>query len=137
MYGCDKYGYSDDHSLPQPKDCTHPKEMVTGAALFFLFFFVLGALVIFNLFVGIVTTAMEDASYNQREEEERTRAVRAMAKTLSISRAMLDNYSIAFEMMDHDQDGIVSPSEVLVAVGLAGVTIDPTTMDIIEAKLRR
>ena len=30
----------------------------------------------------------------------------------------------------------VTPSEVLVAVGLAGVTIDPTTMDIIEAKLK-
>ena len=26
-------GYSDDHSLPQPKDCVHPNEMETGAAL--------------------------------------------------------------------------------------------------------
>ena len=34
--------------------------------------------------------------------------MRAMAKKKSISRSLLDNYAIAFEMMDHDQDGIVS-----------------------------
>ena len=33
MYGCDKYGYSDDHNLPLPSDCTHPKDMEVSKGL--------------------------------------------------------------------------------------------------------
>ena len=66
MYGCNKYGYSDDHDLPQPKDCTKPASFEVGSALFFVFFMVVGSLVLLNLFLGIITTAMDDAHATQK-----------------------------------------------------------------------
>ena len=56
MYGCDRYGYSDMAQL-----CTDPMSYPVFGALFFVSFMVLGAMIILNLFIGVIMTGMDEA----------------------------------------------------------------------------
>ncbi|MGD1938910.1 MAG: ion transporter [Cyanophyceae cyanobacterium] len=53
MYGCDRFGYD---SFPEL--CTAPDQFPIIAPIFFLSFVLIGALVILNLFVGVIISSM-------------------------------------------------------------------------------
>ena len=55
MYGCDQYGY--DGIMER---CTNPSAAPVGAAIFFVSFVMIGAMIILNLFIGVVLTAMQE-----------------------------------------------------------------------------
>jgi len=65
MYGCANYGYDSVSNL-----CTQSTEYPVFGALFFISFVLIGAMVILNLFVGVIMTAMEEA---QNEQEAKLR----------------------------------------------------------------
>lgn len=74
MFGCDKYprGYpitqgrssSGVASFGPDGTCHDPKGYGYAAALFFIFFIVLGALILLTLFIGVVNISMEEAKMN-------------------------------------------------------------------------
>ena len=57
MKGCANYGYIGSESL-----CTHSESMPVLAAFFFVSFMMIGAMIILNLFIGVIMTGMEEAS---------------------------------------------------------------------------
>lgn len=61
MYGCDAYGYGGMEQL-----CTAPKAYPVFGAIFFVTFMLVGAMVILNLFIGVIMGGMEEA---RRETE--------------------------------------------------------------------
>ena len=75
MYGSAKYGY-DESSYTMLADLGIDRDEVVssaspfGAALFFVSFIVSGAMIVLNLFVGVMLTGMEDA---KKEQELETR----------------------------------------------------------------
>jgi len=56
MYGCDAYGYDG-----MPDLCTESKGYGLLAALYWVVFIFLASLMILNLFIGVITTSMEEA----------------------------------------------------------------------------
>jgi voltage-gated sodium channel len=56
MWGCDKYGYDGMMEL-----CTQPMSYPVFGALFFVSFMLLGAMVILNLFIGVIMGGMDEA----------------------------------------------------------------------------
>lgn len=56
MYGCDNYGYGD-----MPDLCKEPNAYGTLGALYWVVFIFLASLMILNLFIGVITTSMEEA----------------------------------------------------------------------------
>ena len=69
MYGCHKYGYSGW----MVDLCTNPLPLHGenwGAAIFMVFFTLIGALVLLTLFIGVVTTSMDEAQEQQNEQME-------------------------------------------------------------------
>lgn len=56
MWGCDKYGYGDMMEM-----CTAPMSYPVFGALFFVSFMLLGAMVILNLFIGVIMGGMDEA----------------------------------------------------------------------------
>ncbi len=56
MFGCDQYGYEGRESL-----CTDPQAYPAFGAIFFVTFMLFGAMIILNLFIGVVMGAMEEA----------------------------------------------------------------------------
>ena len=71
MYGCENYGYEGIMEL-----CTQSYGYPIFAALFFVSFMLLGAMVILNLFIGVIMGGMEEAKAEnemmEREERRRT-----------------------------------------------------------------
>ena len=61
MYGCDAYGYGGMEQLS-----TAPKAYPVFGAIFFVTFMLVGAMVILNLFIGVIMGGMEEA---RRETE--------------------------------------------------------------------
>ncbi len=83
LYGCDKYGYSDS-----PIPCTTPQSQPIAAALYFISFIITGAMIVLNLFIGVIMNGMEEA----KEEAE------------------------IKQRLDFLKDGKISPGEELVII---------------------
>ena len=61
MYGCDNYGY-DLWATMHADLCTKSQNNELVAAIFFLTFIVISSLVMLSLFIGVVTTSMQEAA---------------------------------------------------------------------------
>ena len=68
VYGCSRWGYNDDDTVPLSqacnKDAFHKGVPNWLYALYFIAFIIFGSLVLLTLFVGVVTTSMEEAQNN-------------------------------------------------------------------------
>ena len=60
MYGCDGYGYNGVEEL-----CTEPSAYPVFGALFFVSFMLIGAMVILNLFIGVIMNSMDESEKEQ------------------------------------------------------------------------
>lgn len=91
MVGCDHwmYGYgrvfgettfkNRDHS-----NCNFPSAWGYISVAYFVFFEVIGSMVLLTLFIGIVCTAMEEAKEDRKEEKEGEARLKAAVKALKI-----------------------------------------------------
>lgn len=64
MQGCDRYGYSDFKDL-----CTDPHAQPVVGVLFFVSFVVLGAMIVLNLFVGVIVSNTTESVEELNAEE--------------------------------------------------------------------
>ena len=73
MYGCDKYGYG---PMGMPEQCTSPRGQPWFAGLFFVSFTLVSALVLLSLFLGVVTTSMDEQSEREAKRKKAADEVR-------------------------------------------------------------
>jgi hypothetical protein len=64
--GCDEYGYSygrsyDSNALKNIDNCNHPKAFGWISCLYFVAFCIFGGQVLLTLFIGIITTSMDES----------------------------------------------------------------------------
>jgi hypothetical protein len=124
IYSCSEWGYNDDDSMPRSARCKKTLEsgkLFDGtpsvwAAIFFIVFVFLGALVLLTLFVGVVTTSMETAQGNQDKFEKSIVKVRALAKQYKLPKVLVVSLQKAFEEVDLDGSGQLSVQELKVAM---------------------
>jgi voltage-gated sodium channel len=64
MYGCDRYGYEGMEAL-----CTDPKATPLLAVFFFVTFILMGAMIIINLFIGVMTQSLDEANREQEAQD--------------------------------------------------------------------
>jgi hypothetical protein len=76
MLGCDNWLYEYGKRFGEKSkrtfdnnDCDHPEPMGWIAVLYFVVFCVLGSQILLNLFIGVIATAMEEASMNGEESD--------------------------------------------------------------------
>lgn len=77
MYGCDNYGY-DLWDTMKEELCTDSTAHGMAAAVYFLTFVIISALVMLSLFIGVVTTSMSDASEKMNATEGVNKKVKAL-----------------------------------------------------------
>jgi voltage-gated sodium channel len=68
MYSCTGFGYGDT-----PELCTQPQAQPVLGAVFFCSFVLIGAMVILNLFIGVIMNGMEEARLENQEREKELR----------------------------------------------------------------
>jgi len=77
MYGSDVYAYHNPHGFP-----TVPSAHPLLATLFFVSFVLMGTMIILNLFIGVIMTAMDEA---RSEEITKRRSFLRRAKHISLA----------------------------------------------------
>lgn len=126
-YGCDKYGY--DGYLTMGYTCT-PKATGFLAVAYFGAFIVLGAMVLITLFVGVVTTSMEEATQEMEAEKELMRRVEVLRVRKGVEQSVITSYMQVFRLLDLDNSGSVEEAEL--RIGLAAIGKNPSYEELKE-----
>ncbi|RLN56793.1 hypothetical protein BBJ29_004288 [Phytophthora kernoviae] len=126
-YGCDLYGYDD--YIARGYVCK-PQAFGFLAVLYFCSFIVLGAMVLITLFIGVVTTSMEEATQEMEAEKELLRRVEALREQHNIDSKVVFSYMQVFHMLDLDGSGSVEEAEL--RTGLAAIGKYPTYEELKE-----
>lgn len=102
MYGCDKYGYDHDNLIGM---CTHPVASKALSAIYFVFFVLIAALVMFSLFIGVVCAGIDEASKEMK-------IFKKLMKEQELSHKELDSYKELFAAVDMDASGFIDKVEL-------------------------
>lgn len=116
IYGCDDFpGVYEDF----PEMCDAPKKQGVMASIYFTAFIVIGAQVLLTLFIGVVTTSMEQAKEIQLAEQKTDRQLASLEKSLGLSEIQMNCFRKAFALLDLDGGGKIEEDEV--ALGLQSI----------------
>eukprot|EP00937_MAST-01D_sp_MAST-1D-sp2_P003360 g3360.t1 len=126
IFGCQSFGYSTNGMAP---GCTSTKAWRWLSGVYFLVFVVIGALVMLTLFIGVVTTSMEESQDQQEREDKAAARVRAVAERCGISPAGLQIYRSVFDLMDVVGAGTVEAKDVFDALRSADYNVDSGQTD--------
>jgi len=107
MWGCDRYGYDS-----MPEDCTSPLAWGWLATVYFVFFAVIGSMVLVTLFLGVVTTSMEQASIRQKMEDDLKDEIADAKEKHNITDFGVRILYNAFHLLDEDDGGTLEASEL-------------------------
>eukprot|EP00615_Pteridomonas_danica_P003987 CAMPEP_0114330520 /NCGR_PEP_ID=MMETSP0101-20121206/1809_1 /TAXON_ID=38822 ORGANISM="Pteridomonas danica, Strain PT" /NCGR_SAMPLE_ID=MMETSP0101 /ASSEMBLY_ACC=CAM_ASM_000211 /LENGTH=870 /DNA_ID=CAMNT_0001460565 /DNA_START=45 /DNA_END=2657 /DNA_ORIENTATION=- len=114
VYGCSRWGYNDDDTQPKSGACVKVDyEPKAYAAFYFIVFIFLGSLVLLTLFVGVVTTSMEEAQSTQRNVMDGERLVIEFFARYEMDLEVADQLMVVFNLIDQDGDGEVTLNEFL------------------------
>ncbi|CAN0165191.1 unnamed protein product [Discosporangium mesarthrocarpum] len=116
MWGCDRYGYDEQDIKP----CDNPQPMGWWSPLYFIFFTVVAALVLLTLFIGVVTTSMDQAQAKMHRELSTETRVSLIVQHVHMDADELDVYRSLFALLDLDGGGVISTeglAEGLEAIG--------------------
>jgi voltage-gated sodium channel len=120
-YGCDNYGYDGYKALGYTCK-SEPKGVL--AILYFCCFIVIGGMVLITLFIGVVTTSMEEATQEMEDEKDLMRRIEELRVRKNVDQAAIASYMQVFRMLDLDGSGSVEEAEL--RVGLAAIGKYPT-----------
>jgi voltage-gated sodium channel len=113
VYGCAKWGYNDDSLSEQ---CTERNYSVKWwAAFYFIIFIFLGSFTLITLFVGVVTTSMEEAQGKQRKIMEGEKDANDYFTELGVPPGAVKDVMEMFEILDTNTDGEVTLTEFMAA----------------------
>jgi voltage-gated sodium channel len=128
--GCDVYGYTADHRRHM---CVEPRTWPKFAPVFFMTFVIIATFVMVNLFVGVVTTSMEDAHSEIEEEQEAFRKVTEAVAKFEVSGSELAMYREVYDLINTDGGPGIEAIEMEEVLRAAGVH---RTMEQVAVSLR-
>ena len=130
IYGCDKYGYGDF-----PYMCQKPYAFGWIAAIYFIFFEILGGLVLLTLFIGVVTISMDQTQFEYQKHDDMERRIEAFREKLDIHPAELHTYRDMFAMLDLDGSEVIDIRELRVGLESIGIRPSVEELDMLVARV--
>jgi len=88
---------------------------------YFVIFTVLSALILLTLFIGVVTTSMEEATADMEDKKEVEERVAELRVEHNLSNLEMDTYQQIFSWLDMDQGGTIDEDELVTFLEAAGV----------------
>ena len=97
-----------------PYCCCEEHSYAAGiqAYIYFTVFTILGALVLMTLFIGVITTSMEEAQEANDKERDDEKKVLEIVAEAGWGPKMVHQYQICFEMLDVDGGGTIDQDEL-------------------------
>jgi hypothetical protein len=104
MYGCDKYRYGNMHDQFK---CENPEEYGMWAAVYWIIFVMFSSMIMLNLVVGVVCSAMSQATEDHKERKAKFQMMDRLAVQYNVPRSVLDSWAAGFVKLD-DSNGYAS-----------------------------
>lgn len=124
VYGCDVYPPRPTQTARQLSLCTSPHAGGAWAAIFFIIFVVFGALVMLTLFVGVVTTSMDESQKHSLVEIDLEKRIDEVCESAKVGSDLLSVYRRVFKMLDLDSSGCISVSELQICLAAVRIEAD-------------
>jgi len=125
-YGCRYYGYAGMEDLCYCPDCGKP----LASFAFFVIFTIIGALVLMTLFIGVVTTSMDEAKAAQAQRQDVESQLHDFQEEVALADTVVAAYREVFEILDIDDGGSIEEDEL--DLGLSAIGINLTFQDLTE-----
>ena len=127
MYGCDKVaGVFEDF----PEQCVDPTASGLIAVFFFVIFILIGAQVLLSLFIGVISTSMEEAREAQSKEHDLEKKIKLTARKLLLDDKRVEAMQYVFRQLDLDNGGTIDEEEL--KIGMDAIEAGMTEDDIIR-----
>jgi voltage-gated sodium channel len=111
MFGCDKPGYGIYNIEDQ---CVRPHAYGFVAGIFHFVFSLIGGLVMTTLFIGVVSTSMDEAYRELQERKQKEEDVLVAKEELGLSDDIIAATRGIFETIDLDQGGTIDEEELAI-----------------------
>lgn len=112
MYGCDLGGLGDVYE-PFPDQCTKPQRTMVFTVMYFIIFVVLAAQVLLTLFIGVISTSMEEARASKDKEMDAEAKIAVFRdQWLEGDAKRAKAFQDVFEMLDLDGGGAINVEEL-------------------------
>ena len=131
MFGCDVY-QGVYHQFPD--QCTHPVAHGILAPAFYVVLILIGTQVLLSLFIGVISTSMDDSRDAQIAEQELELRLEATAKKLMLTPERIEAFRSVFALLDLDCGGTIDFEEL--KIGLESIDAQLSDEDIIKILLR-
>jgi voltage-gated sodium channel len=127
MYGCKIFPevYEDF-----PDECTDPYQNWLIASAYFTIFIVIAAQVLLTLFIGVISTSMDQARDDKKEEEELEEELAKVAKERGLDATQISSFNEVFNMLDLDRGGTIEEEELM--IGLTAIQDDMAPYEVQE-----
>jgi hypothetical protein len=124
IYGCEEGGYSpypegadtgpDRPGVGKCSDDQDPIPLHMGviAAFYFILFSIISAMVLLTLFIGVISTAMEEAQEKNKEKQVVAVRMRKLQKHFNIPPIAVSNWIKFFGLLDIDESGTLDMDEI-------------------------
>lgn len=121
MFGCNRYP-GDQYSILNDKEyrCRHPNGLGIMAVLYFVLFVIIGSQVILTLFIGVVTTSMDQVSEAQKSKLKLEERVARVAEKYELAEWQTDNFRECFDLLDLDKGGTIEEEELKIGLAIVG-----------------
>jgi len=106
-YGCDQMGYDE-----WPWMCQHPEPHYLGSLLFHIAFVGVCALVLLALFIGVVTTTMQQEGDFLNETKRVNRRILRVQTKYQLTNDCVKMYRDVFDFLDMDGGGTIGAEEL-------------------------
>jgi voltage-gated sodium channel len=116
MFGCDVGGLVDIYAQ-FPELCTTPVANPFFAVVYNTIFITLAAQILLTLFIGVISTSMEDAKASKEKEIECEALLAAYAAETGLTDAQINAFRDVFKMLDLDGEGVISDEELKIGLG--------------------
>merc|ERR1712070_89668 len=99
MFGCDLGGLADVYG-DYPDQCTKPSNILVLTCIYYVVFVIIAAQVLLTLFIGVISTSMDEARELKDKEMEMDQEVRKYAALRGLTNAQIESFEQVFELLD-------------------------------------
>jgi len=124
MFGCDVYGYADNGMRPK---CDTDKSMAWQAmsTFYFIVFVVIGSLIMLTLFIGVVTTSMDEATKQMSDENKVAARVKKVVDHCALDKSTELTYRAVWKLLDLEEQGAIDEEQLKLGLSTAGYKVSP------------
>jgi voltage-gated sodium channel len=126
--GVDVYSFA-------PEQCVSPAKLGSWAIPYTLTFLVIASQVLLVLFIGVISTSMDEAREARNKTVKVEAELLALRKERGISQKQVNSFQKIFNTIDIEKDGLLAPDEVEMALGALNLDVDATEMRALYMKV--